>query len=46
VEGVPSPETLTIGLEMVRRSAAAKRALRGKLRLDLDLEVSRERARR
>ena len=36
------------GLELVRRSAAASRArsLRGKIPLDLDLEVSRERARR
>ena len=48
VTGEGITETLTIGLEMVRRSAAASRAraLRGKLRLDLDLEVSRERARR
>lgn len=48
VTGRGLTETLTRGLEMVRRSAAASRAraLRGKLRLDLDLEVSRERSRR
>jgi hypothetical protein len=48
VTGEGITETLTLGLEMVRRSAAASRAraLRGKLRLHLDLEVSRERARR
>jgi len=41
-------ETLTLGLEMVRRSAAASRAraLRGKLPLDLDPGGSRERPRR
>jgi len=39
-------ETLVEGLELVRRSAAAAkaRALRGKLRLEVDLEASRERA--
>lgn len=38
-------ETLVQGLEMVRRSAAAKKArrLKGKLKLDIDLEASRER---
>jgi hypothetical protein len=48
VTGEGITETLALGLEMVRRSAAASRAraLRGKLRLDLDLELSRERARR
>ena len=48
VTGEGITETLTLGLEMVRRSAAASRAraLRGKLRLELDLEGSRERARR
>ena len=48
VTGEGITETLALGLEMVRRSAAASRAraLRGKLRLDLDLEGSRERARR
>ncbi len=41
-------ETLVQGLEMVRRAAAAGKArrLRGKLKLDVDLEVSRERAHR
>ena len=48
VTGEGITETLTLGLEMVRRSAAASRAraLRGKLPLDLDLDVSRERPRR
>jgi hypothetical protein len=38
-------ETLVDGLEMVRRSAAYEKAiaLKGKVRLDIDLEVSRER---
>ena len=38
-------ETLTLGLEMVRRATAAAKAkrLKGKVRLDLDLEASRER---
>lgn len=46
VTGEGITETLTLGLEMVRRSAAASRArtLRGKLPLDLDLDGSRERA--
>ena len=37
--------TLIEGLEMVRRSAAYEKAmaLKGKVRLDIDLEVSRER---
>lgn len=41
-------ETLVEGLRMVRRVSAVKKArkLRGKLKLDLDLTVSRERARR
>jgi hypothetical protein len=41
-------ETLVSGLAMVKRSAAAQKALRlrGRLHLDVDLEVSRERARR
>jgi hypothetical protein len=41
-------ETLVLGLEMVRRATAAPKAkkLKGRLRLDVDLEVSRERARR
>jgi hypothetical protein len=47
VTGEGITETLVRGLDMVRRSAAAARAraLRGKLRLDVDLEGSRERAR-
>lgn len=41
-------ETLVLGLELVRRSAAAAKAkaLKGRLHLDVDLAVSRERARR
>jgi hypothetical protein len=41
-------ETLVSGLALVKRSAAAQKALRlrGRLHLDVDLEVSRERARR
>lgn len=41
-------ETLVAGLTLVKRSAAARkaRALRGRIRLDVDLEASRERARR
>jgi hypothetical protein len=41
-------ETLVSGLALVKRSAAARKAarLRGRLHLDVDLEVSRERARR
>ena len=41
-------ETLKLGLELVRRRHAAARlaSLKGKIRLDLDLEASRERARR
>ena len=40
-------ETLVAGLTLVNRSAAARKAarLRGRLRLDVDLEVSRERSR-
>ncbi len=40
-------ETLVEGLELVRRASAASkaRALRGKLRIELDLEASRERPR-
>lgn len=47
VTGEGITETLVRGLTLVRRSAAASRArsLRGKLRLDLDLQGSRERAR-
>jgi hypothetical protein len=41
-------ETLVAGLTLVKRGAAARkaRALRGRIRLDVDLGVSRERARR
>ena len=41
-------QTLVAGLALVRRSAAARKAkaLRGRIRLDVDLEVSRERSRR
>ena len=41
-------ETLIRGLELVRRSAAADKAarLKGYLRLDVDLDVSRGRSRR
>jgi hypothetical protein len=47
VTGEGITETLVRGLTMVRRTAAAARArsLRGKLKLDVDLEGSRERAR-
>jgi hypothetical protein len=46
--GVGITETLTRGLRLVRRSAAHERAmaLKGKVRLDIDLETSRERRRR
>ena len=48
VTGKGLTETLVRGLELVRRSAAAEKAVRlkGKLRLDVDLEASRERSRR
>ncbi len=48
VTGEGITETLTRGLEMVRRSASADRArsLRGTIDLRLDLEGSRERPRR
>jgi hypothetical protein len=41
-------ETLIAGLELVRKSRAYQKAmaLRGKLDLDIDLDVSRERAHR
>jgi hypothetical protein len=47
VTGKGITETLVEGLELVRRASAASkaRALRGKLRIELDLEASRERAR-
>jgi hypothetical protein len=46
--GLGTTATLVRGLELVRRSAAVAKAqrLKGKLSLDVDLEVSRERARR
>ena len=48
VTGKGLTETLVRGLELVRRSAAAEKAarLKGKIRLDVDLEGSRERSRR
>lgn len=41
-------DTLVLGLELVRRrkSLALAKKLRGNLKLDIDLEVSRERSRR
>jgi len=47
ITGKGITETLVEGLELVRRSSAAARArtLKGTLRLDLDLEGSRERPR-
>ena len=41
-------ETLVSGLQLVKRSAAAGKAARmkGRLRLKIDLEASRERSRR
>jgi hypothetical protein len=46
VTGRGTTETLIRGLELVRRSGAAKKAsaLRGRLHLDVSLETSRERA--
>jgi hypothetical protein len=48
VSGLGITETLLQGLERVRRSGAAAKAkkLEGKLKLEVDREVSRERARR
>jgi hypothetical protein len=48
VTGKGITETLVAGLESVRRSAAAgkAKALKGKLHLVVDIETSRERARR
>lgn len=48
VTGEGITETLVQGLELVRRSAAADKAarLKGRLELEVDLAVSRERARR
>ncbi len=47
VTGRGVTETLVEGLEMIRRRAAAAKLkdLRGKLTLDIDLDVSRERPR-
>ena len=41
-------ETLVMGLEMVKQRLALRKAqrLKGKLKLDVDLRVSRERSRR
>lgn len=46
VTGEGITETLVRGLELVRRSAAAAKAarLRGRLRIEVDLQASRERA--
>ena len=48
VSGAGVTETLTQGLSLVKRRAALTKAspLRGRLKLDLDLQVSRERPRR
>ncbi len=48
VSGAGVTETLTQGLVLVKRGAALAKAsrLRGCLKLDIDLQVSRERARR
>ena len=48
VTGRGITETLVAGLTLVKRSSAARKAarLRGRLHLDVDLEASRERARR
>ena len=48
VTGKGITETLVTGLGLVKRTAAAGKAarLRGRLRLKLDLGISRERARR
>ena len=47
VTGEGITDTLVRGLELVRRSQAAGKAarLKGRLRLDIDLEASRERPR-
>ena len=48
VTGKGITETLVEGLRLVRRTRAYDKAMamRGKIRLDVDLETSRERARR
>jgi hypothetical protein len=47
ITGAGVTDTLVQGLELLRRSAAVEKArkLRGKLHLNIDLEVSRERPR-
>ena len=48
VTGTGITETLVTGLELIKRTRAAAKArvLKGKIALDVDLEVSRERRRR
>jgi hypothetical protein len=48
VTGKGITDTLVAGLRLVRRTRAYEKAmaLRGKIRLDIDLETSRERNRR
>ncbi len=48
VSGAGITETLVQGLTLVKRAGAVSKAarLRGRLKLDIDLEASRERARR
>jgi hypothetical protein len=48
VTGKGITETLVTGLGLVKRTAAAQKAarLRGRLRLQVDVGISRERARR
>lgn len=48
VTGKGITDTLIAGLELVNRSDAARKAarLKGRLHLDVDLDLSRERARR
>jgi hypothetical protein len=48
VSGKGITETLVAGLTLVKRSAAARKAkaLRGRIRLNVDIEASRERSRR
>ncbi len=48
VSGAGVTETLTQGLSLVKRGAALGKAsrLRGRLKLDIDLQISRERPRR
>ena len=48
VTGQGITETIVAGLRLIRRSRAYERAmaLKGKIRLDVDLDLSRERRRR